>query len=250
MGDSPDEAVATYRDAASDDSVLTAWSGSGGATAIAGQVNREQLPLLQVSGRRDLVEPPRPYIYALSWDKEYPSTVVRWAVENEGTKKIAILHYETDYSSGITKSVEDRCKELGCSVTTSQSGALDASVDQLIPLLTKMKNSGADTYYIETLNPNGAKAARQLGMFDKTVISEQWLSVPAIAAATGKAGEDIVFAAQKCLKPELAAPDDPGAAWCQDYKAAYARSTRASPTRCSAPMATTPCRSSPTPRAS
>ena len=79
-----------------------------------------EAPAPAVSGRRDLVEPPRPYIYALSWDKEYPSTVVRWAVENKGTKKIAILHYESDYSSGITKSVEDRCKELGCPVDSAQ----------------------------------------------------------------------------------------------------------------------------------
>jgi hypothetical protein len=40
-------------------------------------------------------------------------------------------------------------------------------------VLEKMKNSGADTYYIETLDPNAVKAARQLGMLTgHTVISE------------------------------------------------------------------------------
>ncbi len=217
-----DKAVAAYREAAADPTILTAYiAGVVGTPAIGAQAIREKVPVFQQSGNRGLVEPPKPFMYSMSWDKEYPGTVVRWAVENKNTKKIAILHYETDYSSGITKSVEDRCKELGCEVTTSQSGELDASVDGLIPLLTKMKNSGADTYYIETLNPNGPKAARQLGMFDKPVISEQWLSVPAIAGAIGKAGEDIVFAAQKCVAPELATEGDPGAAFCTDYKAAY-----------------------------
>ena len=90
-------------------------------------------------------------------------------------------------------------------------------------VLQKMKDSGADTYYIETLNPNGPKAARQLGMFDKTIITEQWLSVPALAEATGAAGEDMVFAGQKCLKPELAAKGDPTAAFCTSYRALWSK---------------------------
>ena len=62
----------------------------------------------EVTGRRDLVEPPRPYVYETAFDKEYPGTVINWAVKNRGAKKIAILHYETDYSSGITKSHSSR----------------------------------------------------------------------------------------------------------------------------------------------
>lgn len=221
MGLKPEEAIAAYRDAASDENVLAAFTGSGGAVSIAGQVNREKLPIMQTAGRQDLVDPPQKYVYALSWDKEYPGTVVNWAVENRGAEKIAVLHYEGDYSSGITPAIEDRCAELGCEVTTSQTAALDASVDALIPVLNEMKDSGADTYYIETLNPNGPKAARQLGMFDKTVISEQWLSVPGLAAATGPDGEDIVFSAQKCVNPDLAAAGDPAIEFCKNYRASF-----------------------------
>lgn len=221
MGLKPEEAIAAYRDAASDENVLAAFTGANGAVSIAGQVDREKLPIMETAGRQDLVDPPQKYVYSLSWDKEYPGTVVNWAVENKGTEKIAVLHYEGDYSSGITDAIETRCEDLGCEVTTSQTAALDASVDALIPVLNKMKNSGADTYYIETLNPNGPKAARQLGMFDQTVISEQWLSVPALAAATGKDGEDVVFAAQKCVNPDLAAPGDPAAEFCKTYRAAF-----------------------------
>ena len=38
------------------------------------------------------------------------------------------------------------------------------SVEALIPQLTKMKESGAEIYYIEALNPNVFAAAEQLGM--------------------------------------------------------------------------------------
>jgi ABC-type branched-subunit amino acid transport system substrate-binding protein len=217
-GDTVGTAVASYR-AAAQQGALTAYvEGVVGVAGIVAQTAREKVPILQQAGNASYVEPAQPYVYSMSFDKEYPDSAVRWAVENKGAKKIGILHYNTDYSTGITKSITDRCKELGCEVTTSQEAAPDASVDQLIPLLTKIKNSGADTYYIETINPNGTKAARQLGMFDKTVISEQWLSVPAIVGATGKDGENITFAAQKCVAPELAAEGDEGAAFCTKYK--------------------------------
>ena len=220
-GLAPDSAVAAYRKAASDSEVIGAWGGASGVLAIAAQSDRFKLPFIAVPGRIDFVQPPKKYVFSASHDQAYPTSVLRWAVENKGVKKIAVLHYETDYSSGITDSLKARCQELGCEVVSEQKAALDASVDGLTPQLTNMRDSGADAYYIETLNPNGPKAARQLGMFDKPVISEQWLSVPAIAQATGKASEDIVFSAQKCVAPELIQDSDPEKKWCEDYRAQY-----------------------------
>ena len=218
----PEEAIAAYRDAASDEDVLAVFTGSSGAVAIAGQVNREKLPIMEVAGRQDLVDPPEVRLRARAGTSSTPGTQSSTGQSRtKARRRSPCLHYEGDYSSGITQAIEDRCAELGCEVTTSETAALDASVDALVPCSTKMKNTGADTYYIETLNPNGPKAARQLGMFDKPIISEQWLSVPALAAATGPDGEDIVFSAQKCVNPDLAAPGDPAIEFCKNYRAAF-----------------------------
>jgi branched-chain amino acid transport system substrate-binding protein len=225
-GLTPDTAVAAYRGAASNPQVMTSMlGGPGGGDAVASQAGREGLPFMELTGNVALVDPPKPYVFAISLDQGYPDSVVNWAVKYHNAKKIALLHFVDDYSSGIQASIQARCKQLGCQLVDSETESDPAApVNALTPLLEKMKNSGADTYYIETLDPNAAKAARQLGMFTgHTVISEQWLSVPAIAAATGAAGEDITFAAQKCLEPDLAASGDPVSQLCKSYRAAFAK---------------------------
>lgn len=215
------ESVEAYREAASDDDVLAAWVGGGGGLAIKAQADRVRLPFLASVGRIDLVEPVNPYAFAVSFNGEYATSAVSWAVANRGTRKIGVLHYETDFSEGLTPAIQRRCEELGCEVVSEQRASLDDSVDALIPQLTALKNSGADTYYIESLNPNAAKAARQLGMFDKPVITEQWLTVLAIAQATGKAAETMVFGAHKCRAPEVVARDDETRRWCEEYMAKF-----------------------------
>jgi branched-chain amino acid transport system substrate-binding protein len=230
-GLTPDSQVSVYRQAGADKTILAAWAAATGAVAMEAQSDRVQLPLVAVPGRIDFIKPPHKWVFSISADQAYPDAAVRWAVENKKVKKIAVLHYtEVDYSNGIVQSIKDRCSKttefgppLGCTVVSEQTGKLTDTVDQLVPLLTKMKNSGADAYYIETLNPNGAKAARQLGMFNKPVLSEQWLSVPAIAAAQANAADDIVFSAQKCVAPDLGNADDPARKFCKDYKALYTK---------------------------
>ncbi len=217
-----DSEVAAYRSVGADSSSLNAYlEGTTGVDAVAAQAPRVQVPIQQQAGNAALVNPAQPYVYSMSFDHEYPDSVIKYAMQYDHAKKFAILHYTDDYSSGITASVQAFCKVAGCTVVDSESAAATASVSQLTAALEKMKNSGADAYYIETLDPNAPKAARQLGMFDKPVISEQWLSVPAIAAATGSAGEDITFAAQTCLDPSLASPSNPIQALCKNYIAAW-----------------------------
>ena len=230
-GLTPDSAISTYRQAGADKKTLAAWGAATGVVAMAAQSDRVQLPLFGVPGRIDFVKPARKWVYSISADQAYPAAAVKFAIEQKQAKRIAVLHYtETDYSSGVTQAIKDRCTKdtefgpaLGCEVVAEETGKLTDTPDQLIPLLTKMKNSGADAYYIETLNPNGPKAARQLGMFDKPVISEQWLSVPAIAEACGKACEDIVFSAQKCVAPDIAEASDPAKEFCTGYSEKFAK---------------------------
>lgn len=217
-GLSPQEAVQSYREAAGDDDVLSAWLGGGGGLAVKAQSDRVKLPFFAAVGRTSFYEPPAPYGFAISLGGEYATSALTQVVENDpNVKKIGVLHYETDFSAGLTPALKERCKELGCEVVSEQTAAIDASVDALIPQLTKLKNSGADAYYIECLNPNGATAAVQLGMDDKPRMCEQWQAVPGLAAASGKAGEGIIFGGHKCVGRRLLEESDPIKKWCDDY---------------------------------
>ncbi len=182
-GLTPQESLQAYRDAAGDDTVLAAWLGGGGGNALKAQADRVKLPFFSANGVTNFYEPPNAYGFSLSLGGEYATSALKQVIDNDpSVKKIGVLHFETDFSNGLTPALKERCKELGCEVVTEQTAAIDASVDALVPQLTKLKNSGADAYYIECLNPNAAKAAVQLGMDDKPRMCEQWQAVPGIAA--------------------------------------------------------------------
>ncbi len=221
-GLSPQEAIQAYRESAGDETVLSAWLGGGGGNAVKAQASRVKLPFFSANGVTDFFEPPDPYGFSLSLGGEYATSALTQVIENDpSVKKIGVLHYETDFSNGLTPALKERCKELGCEVVAEETAAIDASVDALIPPLTKLKNSGADAYYIECLNPNGAQAAVQLGMDKQPRMCEQWQAVPAIATAAGKAGEGVIFGGHKCVGKELLNEEDPTKAWCEEYVAQW-----------------------------
>jgi ABC-type branched-subunit amino acid transport system substrate-binding protein len=217
-GLTPQESLQAYREAAGDSSVLAAWLGGGGGNALKAQADRVKLPFFSANGVTNFYEPPNAYGFSLSLGGEYATSALTQVIkDNPSVKKIGVLHFETDFSNGLTPALRDRCKELGCSVVTEQTAAIDASVDALVPQLTKLKNSGADAYYIECLNPNAQKAAVQLGMDDKPRMCEQWQAVPAIAAACGTACEGVIFGGHKCVGGDQIAKGDPTRAWCSEY---------------------------------
>jgi hypothetical protein len=199
-GLTPQESLTAYRDAAGDDKVLAAWLGGGGGNALKAQADRVKLPFFSANGVTDFYTPPNPYAYSLSLGGEYATSALTQVIKNDpSVKKIGVLHFETDFSNGLTPALKARCKELGCEIVTEQKAAIDASVDALVPQLTKLKNSGADAYYIECLNPAANIAAKQLGMDDKPRMCEQWQAVPALASACGTACEGVIFGGHKCV---------------------------------------------------
>jgi branched-chain amino acid transport system substrate-binding protein len=223
-GLTPQESVQAYREAAGDDTVLSAWLGGGGGNALKAQSDRVKLPFFSANGVTDFYEPPAPYGFSLSLGGEYATSALTQVIKNDpDVKRIGVLHFETDFSNGLTPALKKRCEELGCEIVTEQKAAIDASVDALVPQLTRLRNSNADAYYIECLNPNAQKAAVQLGMDDKPRMCEQWQAVPAIAAAAGKAGEGVIFGGHKCVGAgeDILEEDDPTVQWCKDYVAKW-----------------------------
>jgi branched-chain amino acid transport system substrate-binding protein len=219
-GGTPEGAAGAYRLVGSDPAVLGSFLGASGALAIRDLSTTVKLPIITASGNDKVDRPVSPYVFNNAPTSELVTSSLRYAVENFGAKKIAAIHYETDFSSQIPDALRSGCQRLGCAVVDVQKGSATSSVDALVPQLTKMRNAGPDVYYIETLNPAAIAAARQLKL-DKPIIAEQWLTVPPLAQACGEACEGVVFGGHKCRAPGLLQASDPLKKHCDDYIAAF-----------------------------
>jgi branched-chain amino acid transport system substrate-binding protein len=219
-GGTPEGAAGAYRSAGSDSAVLGSFLGASGALAIRDLSTTVKLPIITASGNDKVDRPVAPYVFNNAPTSELVTSSLRYAVENFGAKKVAAIHYETDFSSQIPDALKNGCQRLGCSVVAVEKGSATSSVDALVPQLTKMRNANPDVYYIETLNPAAIAAARQLKL-DKPIIAEQWLTVPPLAQACGAACEGVVFGGHKCRAPELLEGTDPLKKHCDDYIAAF-----------------------------
>jgi branched-chain amino acid transport system substrate-binding protein len=220
-GGTPEGAASAYRQSASNQNNLGAFLGAAGGLAVRALSGTVKMPFISASGNDAIDRPVTKYVFSNSAGAEYATSSVHYAFSKLGAKSFAVMHYDTDFSSQIEGAIKNRCKELGCTVTDVESASAAASVDQLIPQLTKMKNSNPDAYYIESLNPNAMAAARQLGMFDRPVIAEQWLTVPAVAQACAANCEGVVFGAHKCVVRDLLPASQPVVQICKQYVAQW-----------------------------
>ena len=219
-GGTSEGAASAYRSAGSDPAVLGSFLGASGALAIRDLSTTVKLPIITASGNDKVDRPVAPYVFNNAPTSELVTSSLRYAVENFGAKKVAAIHYETDFSSQIPDALRSGCQRLGCEVVAVEKGSATSSVDALVPQLTKMRNARPDVYYIETLNPAAIAAARQLKL-DKPIIAEQWLTVPPLAQACGAACEGVVFGGHKCRAPELLEGSDPLKKHCDEYIAAF-----------------------------
>jgi branched-chain amino acid transport system substrate-binding protein len=219
-GGTPEGASTAYREAAADQATLGAFLGASGALAIRDLSETAKLPIITASGNDKVDRPVAPYVFNNAPTSELVTSSLRYAVEQLGAKKVAAIHYETDFSSQIPDALRSGCQRLGCEVVAIEKGSATSAVDALVPQLTKMRNAGPDVYYIETLNPAAIAAARQLKL-DKPIIAEQWLTVPPLAQACAANCEGVVFGGHKCRAPELIQTDDPLKKHCDDYIAAF-----------------------------
>jgi ABC-type branched-subunit amino acid transport system substrate-binding protein len=218
----PSGIVAAYRNAAAQAGVFGAVLGAAG-DQIKGISSTVKLPIVTSAGTLTVLNPAAHYVFDSTFTYEYTDSALKYLLkQHPNAKKIAVLHYDAAFSESVASAVRSNCAKLGCDIVDVEAASSAASSDQLIPQLTRMRSSRADAYYIEGLNPNGWKAARQLGMFDKPIISEQWLAVPAIAGACAANCAGAVFAADKCRYNEdwtQLGAGDPIVQWCKSYVA-------------------------------
>ena len=222
-GGTPQGAASAYRTAAQDPDVMGTFIGAAGALAIKSLSNQAKLPAIAASGNNTVQEPVAKYMFSNSFGPEYVTSALSYGTEKLDAKSFAVIHYETDFSSQVEEAVNNKCEEIDCEITAVESAASTDSVDQLTAQLTKMKSSNPDAYYLEGLNANVFKAARQLNLFDKPVLSENWLATPALVAAAGSAVEGVVAGLHKCRLSDFGQleAEDPLKKYCEDYVAAF-----------------------------
>ncbi|MGH3436111.1 MAG: ABC transporter substrate-binding protein [Sciscionella sp.] len=201
-------AVSAYRSAAQSDVVGAFFGAVTGALAVKAQSDSIRLPIVIATASDAVDHPAAKYVFHNSFAGEYATSSLTYAVKHDGVKRVAEIHYDTDYSVGIQDALTKRCAELGCQVVDNETASSTASVDALIPQLTKMRNANPDAYFIEGLNPSSFAAARQLGI-TQPIISDQWLAIPALRDACGKNCDGVVFAIHKANVPQIMLPGDP-----------------------------------------
>jgi len=217
----PAGAVSAYRQAGQDDEVDAAFFAAvTGALGLKGQSDSAELPIVIATASDELDDPVAKYTFHDSFGGEYASSSASYASDQYDAKRIAVLHYGTDYSVGITPAIEARCEELGCEVVSEQSADGTEAADALVPALTKMRAADPDVYFIEGLNPAAFAAARQLGL-EKPIVSDQWLAIPALRDACGADCDGVTFAIHKANVPELLTEDDPLAEVFTEYRQAF-----------------------------
>jgi branched-chain amino acid transport system substrate-binding protein len=221
----PAGAVSAYRQAGQDEEVDAAFFAAvTGALGLKGQSESAQLPIVIATASEELDDPVARYTFHDSFGGEYATSSISYASDQYDAKRIAVLHYGTDYSVGITPAIEERCEELGCEVVSEQSGEGAESADALVPALTKMRAADPDVYFIEGLNPAAFAAAGQLGI-EEPIVSDQWLAIPALRDACGADCDGVTFAIHKANVPELITADDPLADVFTGYREAYEEET-------------------------
>ena len=221
-GGTPQGAVSAYQQAASEGAIGT-FLGAAGGIAIRNQAPTTKVAAIIADGVQTDFAPARPYVFANSQGTAFASSSLDYGVQIQHMKSVAVLSYTgDDFSEQVPGYIQSGCKALGCKVTVSETAPYSASQAQLVPLLEQMKASNPDGYYIEGLNPSAFAAAKQLGMFNKPVLSEQYLTVPQIAQACGSNCDGVVFAGEKCAATSLLPSSDPLKAACDTYKQQFA----------------------------
>jgi branched-chain amino acid transport system substrate-binding protein len=240
-GGSPQGSATAYEQAAGESNILGVFLGASGALTLRDQSERTKLALIGADGNDGMDFPVTKYIFQNAAGGEYGTSALVYMDEHGQEyakafnrkftgnslkgKKIAIFYTEADWGQMVPIAMKEGCEQLGCEIVDEEEGGVADSVEALTPQLTKLKESGAELYFIEGVNANVFKAVEQLGMDDLPVMSDQNLTVPALAEADGKSGEGVVFGGHKCrIFEELEKLDtspDPTVEWCKTYRALF-----------------------------
>ncbi|XCP85429.1 ABC transporter substrate-binding protein [Roseburia hominis] len=146
-------------------------------------------------------------------DKQQAVYAADWMVE-DGRKKVAILYESTDYGMGQEEIISEILTDSGAEIVCSEAYILGETKD-FTNILTKVKNSGADSIFLAGTYTEGALIVKQrqsLGM-DIPCYSSSSMFEVAFLDAAGDAAEGTKVQG-------VLVPDDPSET-IQKFESAY-----------------------------
>jgi len=143
----------------------------------------EKLPLITVSGTASLTEQGNPWVFRFfPSDKLAKEAHVRYAVEQLGKRKLALIYQTTAYGQSGATYIAASAKRHGATLVFSEG--IDTDVKDLAPILGRAAASGADALLFHLHAGSTALAIRQVAALGITlpVIAGSALHQPATAA--------------------------------------------------------------------
>lgn len=151
--------------------------------AMAPIAQEYKVPLLTISGLSKLTESDNPYIFRfLPSDRKIKVAQARYAIEELGLKRPALITDNTAYGQGGKGHLEETFEKLGVPLAYQEEIAFDQK--DMTPLLDKVKRSGADVIILHTVSHPMAlvvKQARALGI-DMPIVTSSSMVAPTATA--------------------------------------------------------------------
>lgn len=151
--------------------------------AMAPIAHEYEVPLLTISGLTKLTHSGNPYIFRfLPNDGEIKVAQVRYAIEDLGKKKPALITDNTAYGQGGRGHMEEILEKMGVEVAYQEEIAYDQR--DMTPLVDKITRSGADVIFLHMVSHPMAlivKQARALGV-DLPIVTSSSMVAPTATA--------------------------------------------------------------------
>jgi branched-chain amino acid transport system substrate-binding protein len=179
-----------------------------------------EVPLLTISGLAALTEVGNPYVFRfLPNDREIKVAHARFVVDNLKKTKPALIGDTTAYGQGGFELLTENFNKLGAPTVFAESVAPD--IKDLTPILTKVRESGADVIVVHTIAPPMAllvKQARSMGI-DLPIVTGSSLVEPTATALFDPAELKDVCAETPSSPESRATPEMKE--WADAYKAEF-----------------------------
>jgi len=151
--------------------------------AMAPIAKEYKVPLLTISGLTKLTHSGNPYIFRfLPNDGEIKVAQVRYAIEELGKKKPALITDNTAYGQGGRGHMEEILAKMGVDIAYQEEIAFNQH--DMSPLVDKIKRSGADVIFLHMVSHPMAlivKQARALGV-DLPIVTSSSMVAPSATA--------------------------------------------------------------------
>jgi branched-chain amino acid transport system substrate-binding protein len=196
-GYNPAQTVPLTKQLVEQDQVFLMFGGLGtqSQTSVREYLNGKKVPQVFVAtGATTFAAEFDKYPYTFGWQPVYQGETLIYAqyiLKNSPNAKIGVIYqnddYGQDYLDGLTKGLGAKAAEMIVDIESNDVGAPDLNSQIL-----KLKNSGADTFFVfETPSPaiKALVAASQSGWHPTTYLNSVSNPVPYIQSAQKAAGE-------------------------------------------------------------